>query len=881
MSMQQLINDKPKNFPVLIICFVVSTIAIGSFCYFNLLSINKQWHTKGLNALQILEKKNNWLTITLDQMPNMDDMEKQIVQISECLSSKDNITKKDIDLIFSTRQKEYKEEAAEQAKKCEVLLATLSDSRHELSELSMKGSSILTSLHEFTNTTEIKELEEIHQEANKTYSNLNQLCGQQIILTQKFNNIMKECRRIITFVENKQSSGQDRGRIEKNKEEYDTWKQTVTMRLNHCNELERSLHKAFENLKAIPSTPKDIQEKDKTQINDELIVLNPAQDNDINNNGNSAKHQKEENEKLQLTAQKPSASNHELKEQHDDKAKLSNLKDIQVKDKTQINDELIVLNPAQDNDINSHENSAKHQKEEKEKLQLTALQTSASNQKLKEQHDDKVKLPNLKDIQEKAQKQINDELNVLNPLIDKATDLCDNSVKRLEEEIGKLQLTAQETFNSIHKLKEQHGDYVDTANVTTARHNLDSFIAFHQTMDKNIDKHCKTIRDNISTVKLVQGKVQDALVALKNFGNDIDNKSIEGKQEENLTHIRELQLSRSELENNLKSLANDLTQLKTDAKEFVNKNTVLLTKIQQSFPDWASEGRKITKDFNWFHQQADKIKNNVKTLEKDFIYYRDKGDQGKMALLRLMCRQIQDEISHIENMHNSEQSCSNGKELMELKTRFNNLKRHAENAEQKMKELVAEQDNALKTGTLQRIRYVPFSNSIMASQLQQKHMVLQRGDVILQHGNVVSHFDFSLDIPTGGYHKVEIRFRKEKQPLYKISLTKKYVVVIKYEISGKQRKSGSLRYSDMNNPPLDELPIVLEGNFTSGINDIDLDLSFKAEDTRGATLLGGRWQFQYEDKKFFESKSTVIDNFAMEILLDGNPADVLMREQDL
>ena len=138
MTMQQLINDKPKNFPVLIICFVVSTIAIGSFCYFNLLSINKQWHTKGLNALQILEKKNNWLTITLDQMPNMDDMEKQIVQISECLSSKDNITKKDIDLIFSTRQKEYKEEAAEQAKKCEVLLATLSDSRHELSELSMK-----------------------------------------------------------------------------------------------------------------------------------------------------------------------------------------------------------------------------------------------------------------------------------------------------------------------------------------------------------------------------------------------------------------------------------------------------------------------------------------------------------------------------------------------------------------------------------------------------------------------------------------------------------------------------------------------------------------------------------------------------------------------
>ena len=59
--------------------------------------------------------------------------------------------------------------------------------------------------------------------------------------------------------------------------------------------------------------------------------------------------------------------------------------------------------------------------------------------------------------------------------------------------------------------------------------------------------------------------------------------------------------------------------------------------------------------------------------------------------------------------------------------------------------------------------------------------------------------------------------------------------------------------------------VILEGEFCSGINDLNLDLTFQAEGYRGETLRAGVWQFQHDGN----------DNFRIEFLVDGAVKNVL------
>ena len=88
-------------------------------------------------------------------------------------------------------------------------------------------------------------------------------------------------------------------------------------------------------------------------------------------------------------------------------------------------------------------------------------------------------------------------------------------------------------------------------------------------------------------------------------------------------------------------------------------------------------------------------------------------------------------------------------------------------------------------------------------------------------------------------------------------------------------RDAELSWDDLTSSWCDS--ILVEEEFTAGVNDINLDIIFNAQDSKGEILRGGMWQYQY-DNGFFTTDMR--DNFSVEFWLDGVKKDILWGEPE-
>lgn len=462
-------------------------------------------------------------------------------------------------------------------------------------------------------------------------------------------------------------------------------------------------------------------------------------------------------------------------------------------------------------------------------------------------------------IQEESQKQFNAERIIIESLIVTGTNLCNNSLTQLNEELSKLHSTAQNAINLITELENQHGMYIDDTNVKTASQKYETFKELRQTSEKNVKAQCIIIRKSIENLKLSLHKISDAIKDLMNFDNVISDKIVLQKYNDYKEHMYEMQSIRDELKKNLETLKKYITQVKSSANKTINEITRLANILQHSFHDWTSEGRKIAKDINDIIHETKRIRIKINAFQKECIEYSLSNNHELLELLREKSNYIIEILDNIENKYTFEQSCSNGKELNKLKQKRDEMKRMHENASQNAYALFSELENAFNTGKLRKIQYIPYSKSLsIASQLQDGKR----------------HFYLAIDIPSEGKHKIVIHFKKDRRSLYYTrSDLRKHQIIANCIISGIQYKIvPTWSWTDSQIPWSKE--VVLVGDFPQGKIDINLDLTFKAVVGTGIPINNGVWQFQYD----MPNSNLKQDNFSIEVMLDDTPKEILIRQ---
>ena len=447
-------------------------------------------------------------------------------------------------------------------------------------------------------------------------------------------------------------------------------------------------------------------------------------------------------------------------------------------------------------------------------------------------------------------KTIKEELDCIEPLIKCGKDLCDTSFNRLDEVLSRYKSAVQRDLGMLSKLRDLHGDYVDGACVTSAQNALEQLTDLSSIKRNDIEELCSSINNSISKVQQAQGNASEALAELEAMGNNTSDEFIVKKCEENVRRINELQSSRINLESNIASLTNYISQVHSAIEQTANGVATSLKVVQLSLPDWATESRQISDELTSIKRKLDKVKGDFEQVQKTFVRYRDADAPGEMLELRERLERIRNVLSGVDTACDVKIVCSNGKELTNLTKRRDAAKKGIDGLVEKIQELSRDLNSALAAGKLREKRYVPLSNlNLVSSQLQS-----QAG---------VGHFNLALDIPTAGHHKVEIRFNKGRRSLYKLSPHMQHKVVARCVVSGVIDKEAELSWDDSTIGW--QGSVILEGEFCSGINDLNLDLTFQAEGYRGETLRAGVWQFQHDGN----------DNFRIEFLVDGAVKNVL------
>ena len=447
-------------------------------------------------------------------------------------------------------------------------------------------------------------------------------------------------------------------------------------------------------------------------------------------------------------------------------------------------------------------------------------------------------------------KTIASELDSVEPLISKGSELCDTAFSHLDEILSVRKSAVQRDLEAICRLQDLHGDYVGAGCVTSAKNALVSLTDSCSAKRNEINERCRTIRDSISNVRRSQGKASESLSELRAMGGETSDEFVVKKCEENVTLIHELRAARTSLESNMISLTNYIRQAKSEIETTANEVATSLKRLKLSFPDWVTEGRKINSELTDIKLKIETVRGDFEQMQKAFVRYRDVNSSGGMVELRERLNEIRDMLSRVDNACATQTSCSNGRDLMRLSQRRDVAKKDVEGLVEKIQRLSIDLNTALATGNLREKRYVPLSDlSLISSQLQN-----QAG---------VGHFDLALDIPVAGKHKVEIRFNKGRRSLYKTSPHTQHKVVASCAVSGVIGKESELSWDDSTISWHGS--VILEGEFCSGINDFTLDLKFRAEGYRGEMLKSGVWQFQYDGA----------DNFYVEFLVDGVVNNVL------
>ena len=444
-----------------------------------------------------------------------------------------------------------------------------------------------------------------------------------------------------------------------------------------------------------------------------------------------------------------------------------------------------------------------------------------------------------------TRKKMNEELRRTEPLVPAGMDLFSNSSRRVDEALSQYQASATVALESLSAMQKTHGDFVDATCVTSASQLVDSFESLRQSANKSIVSHIATIRARLDKVTKAREIVEQGLLSLGD--NGAADERLARICETGLKQVLNLSDVGVGLETSVMSLSNYVAKVQSEAKEKADSVAASLRMVEQSLPDWRAEGNKTIKDLDGIRRDVIGVRTSADNLNKTFVYCRDNNNHGTMSSLRKRMDKTFEMLKSLEAGCTGTFPCSNGIELKALMQRRDKAKRLVELVNQKVLDLSQDADRFLADGTLRKIKFVEYTESF-SSQLQ----------------NGVRHFDFALEIPSGGRHQIEIRFAKGGRSLYKMSPQKKHNVVMKCVVSGVQNKETKLSWEDMTSSWRGS--ITLDGDFGAGINDICLDLSFSAEGFRGESMPGGTWQYQY-DSGFFSS--SIQDNFGVEFWVDG------------
>ena len=448
---------------------------------------------------------------------------------------------------------------------------------------------------------------------------------------------------------------------------------------------------------------------------------------------------------------------------------------------------------------------------------------------------------------------MNDEMRRVEPLISNGTDLVNSSLRRVDEELSRHQASARVAFETLTGLQKAHGDFVDVPSVTSASQLFESFTSLRRTTQESVTGHVRVIQGHLDKVTENRKIVGQTRTSLGENNNGADER-LARICETGLAQVRTLSEASAGLEASIATLTNYVAKVQAEAKDKTDKIAETLKNVEQSLPDWRVEGNGIVKELDGIRRDVIGVRTSADNLNKKFVYCRDNDNHGTMASLRSRMNKTFEMLKSLEAGCTGTFPCSNGVELKALMQRRDKAKKLVELVNQKVVDLSQDMERFVANGTLRQIKFVDYTESF-ASQLQQG----------------VRHFDFAINIPSAGRHQIEIRFSKGGRSLYKMSPQKKHKVVLHCTVSGVRDKTTELSWEDMTSSWHGN--VTLDGDYGAGINDIGLDLSFRAEGFRGETMPSGTWQYQY-DSGFFSS--SMQDNFNVEFWVDGIKRNVLL-----
>ena len=454
-----------------------------------------------------------------------------------------------------------------------------------------------------------------------------------------------------------------------------------------------------------------------------------------------------------------------------------------------------------------------------------------------------------------TQKRMSDEIQRIDRVLSFAKDVEEGLPGRVDEELAQFQKSACKSFKTLSDWQTLNGDFVNAEYVNSVSKLSSAFESRRTSWQNFVSEHLPKLRIENNTVKTVREAVGQTLQTLK---EEVDN----GAEDERLVEICErgnVQLrTLLEAENKLLScvepLTNCATKVQADAKTSKDKIDARVKEVQASFPDWDVECKRLIAELNDIKREVIAVKTKATTLQKSFLYYRDNNSYGTMSSLRERVNSSLNFLTELEKDCVVASYSPNGKELRKLMQRRDKAKQSLELEQLNVSALEKDVASFLVNGTVVKVKFLEY-RELFSAQLQQG----------------IRHFDFALDLPRRGSHRVEIRFSKGGRYLYKMSPQRKHKIVLQCKVSGRQDWGTQLlSWEDTTSSWNGKM--TLEGDFDDGINDIILDLTFKAENIRGEVLQDGTWQYQCERGLF---SSELQDNFGIEFWVDGNKQNVL------
>ena len=454
-----------------------------------------------------------------------------------------------------------------------------------------------------------------------------------------------------------------------------------------------------------------------------------------------------------------------------------------------------------------------------------------------------------------TQRIMRDEIERADSVMSVGVDLIGNSLRRADDMLVHYNVKTKNHYNALLELQKEHGDYVASSVVTSALQYVESFQALEDATHKTISARIITMRESVVLVGDGRRGAEQILLSLE---KPLSEDKIAAICRKGQSMIRTLTENDIILKTRIEALTNYIPTIQFEAKDKVCKVEELKSVTERSFPDWRIEGGKIISELDAIRRSIATVRAKARSIQKSLVTYRDCDVNKTIANLHNRLDKIFDMLKTIEEACSGMSPCSTGVEMRALVQKRDKAKRLVDLVEQKVVGVAQDMERAIKDRALQRIKFVKSTRSF-AEQLQQG----------------MRHFDFALDIPNGGRHQVELRFAKGGRSLYKMSPQRKHKIVMSCGISGVVNRDAELSWDDLTSSWCDS--ILVEEEFTAGVNDINLDIIFNAQDSKGEILRGGMWQYQY-DNGFFTTDMR--DNFSVEFWLDGVKKDILWGEPE-